>query len=147
VSKAKLSYSELLDAFEFVSASAPLDNRAFIDRETGKIHCLSSGFDFEEEVPDDLESSDRYVEVPRKYDLDLGRDVVLSFIKQELPGEYETVFAFFRRKGAYRRFKEFLDSRNQLERWYEYESRETEKALRLWCDENGLELTDDSSAP
>ncbi|CAI8925130.1 UPF0158 family protein [Methylocaldum szegediense] len=147
MSKAKLSYSELLDAFEFVSASAPMDNRAFIDRGNGKIHYLASELDFEEKIPDDLESSNRYVEVPHKYDLDLGRNFILSFIQQELPDEYETVSEFFRRKGAYRRFKDFLDSRNQLERWYEYQSRETEKALRLWCDENGLELIDDSSTP
>lgn len=145
MSIAKLRYSDLLDAFEFVSSGAPFDSRAFIDRDTGTIHYLSPEFDFEEEVPDDLETSDRYVEVPHKHDLDLGHNLVLSFVEQELPGEYETVSEFLRKKGAYGRFKDFLNSRNQLERWYEYESRETEKALRLWCDENAVELTDDSS--
>jgi hypothetical protein len=29
-----------------------------------------------------------------------------------------------------------------LERWYEFEQRATEQALREWCDENGIQLVD-----
>ncbi|MEZ5615902.1 MAG: UPF0158 family protein [Rhodocyclaceae bacterium] len=140
---ARIGYSELLDAFEFVSFGPPLEHCAFIDPDTGAIYCLSSEMQTEEERPDDLETSDRYIQVPHKNDLTLGRDLALSFAAEEIPGEHETIAALFRKKGAYARFKGLLDARNLLERWYAFESRETEKALRLWCLENGIELIDE----
>lgn len=141
----KIRISELLDALEFVSSSASFDSSAFIDRETGAIHYRSSEVGVVEEIPDDIETSDRYVAVPRKNDLNLGRELVLSFAEQELPADYETVCAFFRKKGAYARFKDFLARRNLLERWYAYESRETEAALRLWCRDNAIEIADEAA--
>jgi hypothetical protein len=54
------------------------------------------------EAPDDLESSDRYIAVPRKNELNLGRDLALSFVDGALSGEYDVVAGFFRKKeGAY----------------------------------------------
>lgn len=150
---ARIRYSELLQAFEFVSFGAPFEHSAFIDPDTGAIYCVSSEIEIEEELPDDLatpddlETSNRYIEVPHKNDLDLGRNLALSFTAEEIPGECETVAAFFRKKGAYARFKDLLGARDLLEHWYAFESRETEKALCLWCLENGIELIDKPPAP
>lgn len=38
------------------------------------------------------------------------------------------------------RYKVLLESKGQLEAWYEFENKATEKALRNWCKENGIEL-------
>lgn len=141
----KLRYADLLTACEFVSAGGVIDSGAYIDRDTGAIHYLSSEFDFDEELPPDLESSDRYIAVPNKYDLDLGRRLVLSFIDRELPNDYGTVAAFFRKKGAYARFKNFLENRRLLQRWYDFQTLRTEEALREWCREKGIAIIDEAS--
>jgi hypothetical protein len=143
---AMVKFPELLEAFEFVSSGTPLEHSAFINPDTGVIYYLSSEFEFDEEVPDDLKTSDKYIAVPHKNNLDLGRDLALSFADDAIPSEYETVAAFFRKKGAYAHFKGFLEAHRLLERWYTFEARETEKALRAWCNENSIALTDESSA-
>jgi hypothetical protein len=143
---AKVKFSELLDAFEFVSFGALFEHRAYINADTGAILWVSTEIELEDEIPDDLETSDRYISVPHKNDLNLGRDLALSFADEELPDQYNTVAGFFRSKGAYGRFKDFLEARGLLERWYAFEARATEKALFSWCQENNIALIHDQSS-
>jgi hypothetical protein len=106
---------ELRTTFEFVSFGAPLEHSAFICVDTGKIYChsVSAG---QEDLPEDLETSDRYIAVPHKNDLGLGRRLALAFVDQELSDEYDTVANYFGRRGAYGRFKALLHARGMLER-------------------------------
>ena len=143
---APVNYAELIDAFEFVSYGAPYEHSAYICGDTGKIYWVSSMLDREDEIPDDLETSDRYIAVPHKKDLDLGRKLALSFVEQQLPDDYDTIAGFFRGRGAYRRFNDFLDSRGVIESWYAFEASATEEALRSWCRENNIELNDEKPA-
>ncbi|MDG5978282.1 hypothetical protein H010_23731 [Hydrogenophaga taeniospiralis CCUG 15921] len=72
--------------------------------------------ELEDEPPTALETSSRYLATPHhKNELDLGRELVLAFVAQELPGEYDRCADFFRRRGAYGRFKGYLESRDVLE--------------------------------
>jgi hypothetical protein len=64
----------------------------------------------EDDLPDDLETSDRYIAVPHKNDLGLGRRLALTFADREMPDSGEIVAGFFRRRGAYARFKDLVDS-------------------------------------
>ena len=135
--------AEMRDAFEFVSVGGSLGAEAYISRDTGKIYLRTVDGDVmeeEDEIPDDVETSDRYIAVPHKTELDLGRTLVLRFTEQELPGDYDTVRDQFRRKGAYARFKRLLEARGALQRWYDYEERATEEALRNWCQDNDILL-------
>ena len=143
---ATVQFSELLDAFQFVGAGAPYESSAFVNLDTGAIHCTSSVIELEEKVPQNLETSDRYIEVPHKNNLDLGRNLALSFVEQQLPADYNAAADFFRSRGAYSRFKDLLASRGVLEEWYQFEARATEAALREWCSENGIQLNHASSA-
>lgn len=138
-----VKYAELLDAFEFVSSGAPFEHSAYICADTGAIYWASSMIELEEKVPDNLETSDRYIAVPHKNDLNLGRNLALSFVEQELPDDYNTVAGFFRNRGAYRRFKDLLESRGVLEKWYMFEASAMETALREWCQENSVPLSHD----
>ena len=134
---------DLRTSFEFVSAGAPFEHSAYICLDTGKLYWKSADLTEEEaDLPEDLETSDRYVAVPHKNDLDLGRRLALAFVDQELPDDSDTVEGFFRRRGAYGRFKDLLDTRGMLQRWYEFEERATEAALLAWCEENGIQPVD-----
>lgn len=97
----------------------------------------------DEDVPDDIKTSDRYIMIPHKNDFDLGRRLAPAFVDQELAGDYDTIARFFRKKGAYGRFKDFLHGRNLLDRWYEFEARATERTLRDWCAESDIMLAEE----
>jgi hypothetical protein len=64
----------------------------------------------------------------------------LRFVAQALPACYDQAEGFFRRQGAYARFKDLLDREDVLERWFAFEADAVESALKQWCAENGLEL-------
>jgi hypothetical protein len=133
---------ELRDAFDFVSAGEAFDHSAYICLDTGRIYWRSTEADLEEEdLPDDIDGSDRYLAVPSQRDLGLGRRLALA---EEVPDDYDTVIGFFRQRGAYGRFKDLLDARGKLERWYEFESQATDEALAAWCAEHGIQPVTDS---
>ena len=135
------TYSEIEDAFLFVSSAPPFEHSAYLNRETGKFYYVSALGD-SDELPDDLEESDKYANIPHKNDLDLGRDLVFAFVSANLPDEYGKVRGFFSGRGAYARYKDLLESKGQLDAWYEFEKRSIEEALRKWCTENGIAITD-----
>lgn len=134
--------TDLLDAYQFASGGGGFENMAYLDIETGAIYCTSSDMEPEEELPEDLETSDRYVVLPDAHDLDLGRPLALSFVERELPDDEEKAADCFRTKGAYGCFKQLLEKRGALEKWHAFEAQATEAALREWCLEYGVQLTD-----
>ena len=117
-----------------------MEHHAYISIDTGTIYWISEANPLEEEIPDDLETSDRYIAIPHKNDLDLGSDLALRFAADELPGLYNRIEGFFRHRGAYARFKELLASEGCLEKWYAFETESTEQALKKWCVENGINV-------
>jgi hypothetical protein len=135
-----INLDELRNAFEFVSSGPSSQNFAYMCMDTGIIYWKSNVMDLEEEIPADLETSDRYIAVPHKNDLQLGQSLALSFIDQEIPHEYNFVASLFRKRGAYRRFKELLQSVGLLEKWFAFEANASDIALQNWCNENNIEL-------
>jgi len=136
-----VKYEDLSAAFDFVSFGAPFEHRAFVSLDTGAIYWISemSSID-EEDLPDDLETSDRYIAIPHKNELDLGNNLALRFAEEQLPHRYVTIAAAFRHKGAYARFKELLAAEGCLEKWYAFEAGSTERALRGWCKDNQIDV-------
>ena len=138
-----VKYDALSLAFEFVSSGAPMEHNAYVSLDTGEVYWTSDLNPIEDEVPADLETSDRYLAIPHKSDLDLGRKLALRFVARELPDCYEQAEGFFRRKGAYARFKQLLESEGVLEKWYKFEEESIERALRDWCAENDIQLVEE----
>jgi hypothetical protein len=135
-----VKFDDLLLAFDFVASAPPSENNAHISLDTGQICWTSELSPVDEKVPDDFETSDRYLLLPHKSELDLGKGLALRFAASDLPHCYDRIVGFFRHKGAYARFKDLLDSEGALERWYKYEAEATERALRDWCAENDIRL-------
>ena len=136
----KIKYDDLQSAFEFVSAGEPMEHNAYISLDTGQIYWVSDMADEADEPPADVETSDRYIAVPHKKDLDLGRYLVTRFVRQVMPDSEAEVEGIFRRRGAYGRFKGLLDAKGQLEAWYCFEEAAQDEALRTWCAENEIEI-------
>jgi hypothetical protein len=137
----KVVASELLLAFEIASMGEGSGNQAFVSVNTGKTFIISDYMDPDADIPEDLETSSDYLCLPDKRELGLGRDLVFSFVEGKLPNDWDVVRAFFRRRGAYARFKDLLVSRGILDEWYRYEETSTEEALRQWCEDNGLHMS------
>ncbi|MBY5466335.1 hypothetical protein ELH75_33965 [Rhizobium leguminosarum] len=135
-----VDFSELLDAFEFVSSVGIGENTAFLCKETGKIYWHSDWADDVEEIPD-IEDSEEYIRILEKKELDLGKPLVLKFARHHLPGDSDKVLEIFSREGAYARFKDLLEQRHAIDRWYAFERKATEEALRTWCDDNDIEVS------
>lgn len=139
---ARVSVHELLDALEYVSSMMTVDAAAYISRDTGSVYYVGTDVEPEEGTPEDLETSDRYVAVPSKQELDLGKRVALRFAEAHLPEQYESIRSIFSRPGAYARFKDLLEKRDQLTAWYEFEHNAQREALSDWCAAQGFELRD-----
>ncbi len=135
-----VKFDALLEAFEFVSFGRPMEHEAYLCTETGVIHYYSEYGDNEEPLPDDVEDSEKYIAIPHKNDLDLGKRLVLKFAGEFLPDALGKVQEIFRRSGAYARFKDLLEHRGMSQQWYEYEAKAQKEALREWCEDNGIEI-------
>jgi hypothetical protein len=136
------SFSEVLLGFEFVDGGNGLHD-AFLCRRTGKIYWRSEFSDLddlEEELPDDIEDDEKYIPIPGKKELGLGKPLALDFAREFLPKQFDEVRYIFSKRGAYQKFRALLIRTKTLERWYEFESKATERALREWCEFNSIEV-------
>src|SRR5205814_7216111 len=136
-----INFSDLQLAFEFVSSGGIDENEAYLDRQSGKIYWHSEFGKNDEELPDDIDN-EKYIAIPDRRELDLGKPLVLEFAREFLPDDYDEVRLIFNRRGAYRRYKDLLVRRGALERWYDFSNKAEEAALREWCAENGIELSE-----
>ena len=135
-----VSLDQLQVALDWVSGNM-LDDEAFICRENGIIYWLSGEggiLDEEDELPGDIDDSEKYVPVPDRRDLDLGNRLAFDFAAQFLADQYDEVRDIFRRKGAYGRFKILLKQRELLEKWYVFSDERTPSALEIWCESEGF---------
>lgn len=139
-------YSDIEDAFFFVSSQPLYTNEALLRRDTGEIYYISEYGD-SDELPDDAEDQERYIGIPHKNELDLGMRLVQEFMSQRMPDAQDEVAHIFRHKGAYSRFKSLLDTKGMLATWHEYENVRTEEALKQWCKMEGLIIDSSSSKP
>jgi len=145
MSRVTVRWSEVRDAFDFVSADSPMEVQAYLSLETGQafLDIDPAVVGETEPLPGDIDDPDKYVSIPHKNDLDLGKRLVFRFASRFLPDDFEDVQAMFSRKGAYGRFKDLLDDHGLLDEWRAYEEEATEKALREWCEFQGVTLADE----
>jgi hypothetical protein len=140
MTRATVKFDELLEAFEFVSFGPPMEHEAYLCVETGVIHYHSELVDLEDSLPDDIDDAEKYIAIPHQNDLDLGKRLALQFAEEGLPDALNDVYEIFRHRGAYGRFKSLLERLGKLQQWYEYEKKGRKEALRLWCEESGIEI-------
>lgn len=138
-----VKFGDVQLAFDFVSSGGLGENRAILDTQTGRLYWHTEiGDNFEEdELPEDLDD-ERYIEIPHKNELNLGKALVFDFVRQFLPDDYDDVRDIFRRRSAYGHFKAMLMRRGALDRWHDFSAKAEYAALRAWCADNAIELVD-----
>jgi hypothetical protein len=138
-----ITLSDLLKGFLWADArGGGAECRAYICRQTGKI-CYYTDYEsgkFQEPLPDDIDDREKYLPIPDKYELDLGKPLVLDFARQVLPDDFDDVQDIFSRRGAYANFKALIARRGVIDRWHAFENKATEQALRDWCALHEIEI-------
>ncbi|MFQ3224993.1 MAG: hypothetical protein ACI8Z5_001247 [Lentimonas sp.] len=59
--------------------------------------------------------------------------MIWRFVGIERPGLEPKVRDIFSRRGAYRRWKDFLENNGLLDKWYTFANESTREALIDWC--------------
>jgi hypothetical protein len=138
-----VSLKDIQEAFEFVSAGGGDEHQAFLCKRSGKLYWHSELCDDLDILPDDIDDNEKFLQIPDKRELDLGRLLALEFTREFLPADFDDVRRFFSGRGAYGRFKDLLHRRGSLDQWYDFEAKAKEKALREWCELNSIEVSDE----
>ena len=142
MTKKPLKYADVREAYDYANFDEPETHAAWLCRKTGKAYWYTEFGDNLYPLPEDIDDPEKYVLLPDKRDLDLGNRLALGFAREHMPDYFDKVQDFFSRRGAYARFKDLLEYEDMLQQWYDYEEAATDKALREWCAENGIELVD-----
>jgi hypothetical protein len=139
-----VSIADITGAFEFANTSGSIGEfLAFVCKRTGKIYYRTDFSDDEEmndELPDDIDDEEKYVALPDKRELGLGKPMVLDFAREFLADDFDDVRYFFSKRGAYPKFKALLARRGAIDRWHAFEAKATEQALRDWCALHSIEI-------
>lgn len=134
-----MKFADLELVFDLVSFGDPYDKAAYVSRSTGKTFVRSDLADVDE-LPEDVEDNDDYVEIPHKHDFDLGKKLVWDFVDRQIPGLKNKVQRIFSRRGAYSRYKAFLADLELLDAWHRFEDERTKEALLKWCKDEGIPI-------
>ena len=137
----KHKFDDIEHAFMFTGGEFD-GNSVFLCRVTGRLYYISEFGDSDDDLPEDLDENEQYLLLPNRQDLDLGSQLVFRFIREHAPTHTDEIRQIFSRKGAYKRFKRFLEANHMLDAWYAYENEQTVAAIKAWCRENKVELTE-----
>ena len=127
-------FDKIEEAFSFVNSAPYGEHKAWLCLENSKILWFSESLDTEEQenVENRLEYG-KWIEIPHKKDLGAGKRIVFQFAEENLsPEDFRKVERFFSHRGAYGNFKDFLQTRDLLESWYEFSDRKETEALKQW---------------
>ena len=134
-----ISFDDIENAFRFVSMDQKYMHNAYLCKETGQIFYTSEMGD-SDELPEDIDDPDKYITIPHKNDLELGKTLVIEFTTEYLPKELDRVDSIFRSRGAYSRYKDLIDEKGLLYKWHKFEDERQKIALKKWCRENRIEI-------
>ena len=131
---------DLEDAVLMVS-EAGVEAKAWVSLDTGEVHVRSGLVDEAlAPVPQDIDSSERYVPVPSMSRLGLGLQLVFDFADAALPDAAKRVRQMFTHAGAYREFSWLVEERGLTDRWHAFREAQTRAVLADWCEAHGLQL-------
>ena len=133
-----VNYNDLEGGYEMTNSGSG-EVAVYVSKVTGEV--VWDGEEFIDEPCEvkNVGDNDDYIHLPDKYDLDLGRVLVMSFA-QTVPRQYDEIRNIFSKRGAYGRFRNFLIKNSLLDKWYAYENEKKKEALVSWCKQNDLEV-------
>ena len=110
-----IGINDLEMALDFNSSDPFSESDIYLDTESGQLYYISDFID--EKPPADIYENKKYLQLPTKQDLDLGKPLALGFAQEHLSEQFDKVYSMFRLNGAYSRFKALLDIKGALALW------------------------------
>lgn len=141
-----MKFFDVEECYHFVNFDGGGLNSAYISKSTGKTYFYRDDSDWGdtfEELPEDIDDDDDFIAVPTQRDLNLGQAMIWEFVSKEIPGLEQKVREIFSRKGAYRRYRDFLEYNGLVDKWHAFENARVKEVLIEWCEENGISLEDE----
>ena len=136
-------FGDILQAFEFANTNGDMGEfRAFVCKQTGNIYHQTDldSLEWNDQLPGDIDDEEKYVALPNKRELGLGKPLALDFAREFLPNDFDDVRDAFSRRGAYSKFEALLARRRAIDRWHAFEAKATERALRNWCALHSIDI-------
>ena len=104
----KIKFEDLELAYESSSMCFSDENAAYLCKKTGIIYYDSGAS--KDALPEDIDTNSSCIRLPNKWDMDLGKLLVFSFIEEFMPSHMQEIYKTFRRKGSYSSYKLFLNT-------------------------------------
>jgi hypothetical protein len=137
-------FDEICWAFE----DASLENRHYLDLETGEIIFISELTMDNEEIEEieeklDEEFGKRYIAIP-KIDPSEGYEDMEDFIETVRDENLkEKLYIAIDGRGAFRRFKNvLLNYPEERERWFKFKDARVKERVKEWLEAKGIEIID-----
>ena len=87
----RVSLKDIREAFDFVSTGGGDEHQAILFKQSGKLYYHSELCDDLDSLPDDIDDGDKFLPIPDKRELDLGKPLALDFARQFLSGGFDEV--------------------------------------------------------
>jgi uncharacterized protein UPF0158 len=114
------------------------DGAWFLDRATGEVIRLT---DDDIELPEEIESSDRYIAIPYQGSEPGYRDMVDFIMSVEDHRLRALLDVAINGQHAFRRFKDVLrDHARERDRWFAFAKERAEHRIRRWLASEGIEV-------
>ena len=138
-----IDLDELRLAYELQNQVHDLDDGSWLDLEAGTlITHIGENPDLFPPLPADIETNPRYVPLPTRQELNLGRELALDFMAERRPDEVRWTRETLGRRGGWHRFKNHLEDIGLIRDWYDYQEQHTLQALKAWCESQGVEVVE-----
>ena len=135
----KINIQQIIEGVELRSFGQEWEYEGYLDKETGELYFDPSCAVDLEPLPEDIED-EKYVALPHKKELGLGKELVLKFAASHIPQDYKKIESMFSQRGAYARFKDYLANQDMLDQWYEYEKQALHDAVKAWCQSEEIDF-------
>lgn len=130
------NYSDLLEAYESFAGISDYEATVFVNIEKEKIVLWYAEGLVDDEEHERVEcelTQGKWMELPKKQELNLGVKLVFRFANAYFSeDDIQKVSRIFSRKGAYQKWRSFLESKDMVQEWYRFRDEEQDKALKRW---------------
>ena len=135
-----VSLKDIREAFEFVCAGGGGEHQAFLCKQSGKLYCHSDLCDDLDILPNDIDDTEKFLQIPDKKELDLGKPLALDFRPPIPARRLRRRSTIFQQKGRLRQILRICWVEGACSISGTISRRKPRKEhLRMWCDLNSIE--------
>jgi hypothetical protein len=108
-----VSLKDIREAFEFVCAGGGGEHQAFLCKQSGKLYCHSDLCDDLDILPNDIDDTEKFLQIPDKKELDLGKPLALDFRPPIPARRLRRRSTIFQQKGRLRQIQGSVGSKGR----------------------------------